>query len=80
VGGPNLLRRGKSIHYAAPEEEDEAARATQVFSSQFMLKFTLNLENLIKNDVGLDNSKSDMALKSLSIVGGSPRAPAEQDH
>ena len=47
------MRRGKSIHYAMEEEEDmnRSESTAQVFQSKFMMKFTANLENVIRTDI-----------------------------
>lgn len=62
-----------------PEEDDDNNRGTTVpLSSQFMLKFTSNLETLIKNDLKDENSRTDAVLRSISMaaspsmIGNSP--------
>jgi len=69
IGGAALLRRNKSIHYADIDEEDGMLRTTSinhVYKSNFLLKFTANLENVIRNDIKEDQSKSEIILRSLS--------------
>lgn len=74
-GGANLLRRGKSIHYAFEDDEDpqRSTSTNQVFASNFMLKFTAQLESNIKQYVREDLKNSDVKRSmSGSNVGLSP--------
>lgn len=71
LGGANLLRRGKSIHYDMPETEEEIVRTAstnQVFQSKFMLKFSANLESVIRTDIIDESNKTETMLRSLSTI------------
>lgn len=57
-GGANLLRRGKSIHYAYEDDEDPQRSTSTVFASNFMLKFTAQLTDNIKQFVREDSKMS----------------------
>lgn len=62
--GANLLRRGKSIHYEMEMEEEivRTVSTNQVFESNFMKKFTANLENVIRTDIVDENTKTQIML------------------
>jgi hypothetical protein len=49
------------------EQNDEMLRSTSVNPvSQFMLKFTAKLENVIKTDIKDENTKTEIVLRSHS--------------
>lgn len=64
------MRRGKSIHYAVPEEDEvvRTASTNQVFQSNFMMKFTANLESVIRTDIIDESNKTETMLRSLSVL------------
>lgn len=51
------------------EEEEDMNRSdstAQVFQSKFMMKFTANLENVIRTDIKDENIKTDLMLRSVA--------------
>jgi hypothetical protein len=82
VASVPLLRRGKSIIYAYDNDDDEDRKSRTVSTnqvvqqSQFMLKFTQKLENLIVADlVDKDRTKSNYWEAKLRSVSGDIVSP-----
>lgn len=80
LAGVPLLRRGKSIIYAYDDDEDNKSRTVSsnqvVQQSQFMLKFTAKLENLIVADLtDKDRTKSNYWEAKLRSVSGDLASP-----